>query len=439
MTKDVDNVQSRYVFVSGKNWKLSLAELTTFLGTTSFEFKIDDYSRSFFSTTVDRPLDPSIIDRLGGTIKIGISQLTIPLAEVRDAFLRRNKQSRENVRQLLISNKTVDAVFSHRLETSTFGVSVYVDDHRLQSKSGEMQRFFGSYFKKGLAARGERSSFMGYPKGRRQQQLTHVEVLKKELIEKSGEVLFCLDGREALLAKTIGVHNPFEFQKRDVDRPCKRRIFSIPPRLARIMVNLSRCRSGSIFLDPFAGVGTILQEAALAGAEIMGVDIDPWCINSCMLNLNWLRKEYGLRDVCAKFLVGDARRLSDKIQDGSVDCIATEPDLGPPLRHLPAPAYASKVICNLKPLYWGFLAEAYRVLKNAGYLVLVSPWIKTRDRSHVSLDLSEKAEALGFKVVFPFTQQNFKDSLSEDLIRREKLIDVEERHKIGREIHVFRR
>ena len=105
-------------------------------------------------------------------------------------------------------------------------------------------------------------------------------MLKKNLVENKAEVLFCIGRTETWVATTVAVHNPFEFQKRDIYKPNQRKIFGMPPRLARIMVNLSSCTSGKTLLDPFCGVGTILQEALLEKANAVGLDVNPWCVKA---------------------------------------------------------------------------------------------------------------------------------------------------------------
>jgi tRNA G10 N-methylase Trm11 len=64
----------------------------------------------------------------------------------------------------------------------------------------------------------------------------------------------------------------------------------MPPRLAKIMLNLSHCKPGKIFLDPFCGVGTILQEALLIQATVVGIDANSWCIAAAQTNLEWAKK-----------------------------------------------------------------------------------------------------------------------------------------------------
>ena len=143
---------------------------------------------------------------------------------------------------------------------------------------------------------GKKANFMGFGSDRKLAQLSHVEVLKKNLVENKAEVLFCIGRTETWVATTVAVHNPFEFQKRDIYKPNQRKIFGMPPRLARMMVNLSACKSGKVLLDPFCGVGTILQEALQEKAMVVGMDVNPWCVKAATENLEWLVHEnMGLR------------------------------------------------------------------------------------------------------------------------------------------------
>ncbi len=433
--------QTIYVFAPGKNWKLSLAELVSFFKARKFKFEIVGLSKSFFVIASEGPLNPSIIDDLGGVIKIGRGISCIPLKTVENAFLRRKKQARTDIKTYLSADHATNEIFETPLEKFTFGVSLYFENSRFLRFSREAQRFLGSYFKEELAAQGKKANFMGFPKDREMPQLTHVEVLKKNLIEKSAEILFCIGKNQAFISKTIAVHNPFEFQKRDIDRPVQRRIFSIPPRLAKIMVNLASCLPGNILLDPFCGVGTILQEAMLLKAKVLGIDINPWCVKASCSNLEWLKQQYDLDRADYTVLLGDARRLTNQICKESVDCVVSEPDLGPPLRHFPTESYAKRIVNTLEPLYWDFLEETYKVLKDGGRLVVVAPYVKARNGAPVHLNINERAMTLGFKVSRIFRKGFFvEDSLLiENLAMTASFVDVEQRHKIGREIHILQK
>jgi tRNA G10 N-methylase Trm11 len=302
-----------------------------------------------------------------------------------------------------------------------------------------IQRFVGSALKDELADLGKKSKFMGFSNERKQAQLSHVEVLKKNLVENRAEVLFCIGRNETFVASTVAVHNPFEFQKRDIYKPNQRKIFGMPPRIARIMVNLSACAPGLVLLDPFCGVGTILQEALLERAMVVGMDVNPWCIKATSENLEWLVREYGLEGSDFRVLQGDVTKLVEKIGQEAVDCIVCEPDLGPALRQVPTGPYAEKIIEKLKPLYFGFLEQAYRALKPSGRLVLVTPYIKTRSGQSVTMPIGEKLEHLGFKVNYAFSKEMFSQSAGglERLINTSSLVEMDERHIVGREIHIL--
>lgn len=59
-------------------------------------------------------------------------------------------------------------------------------------------------------------------------------------------------------------------------RPRSRPFFhpsAIFPKLSRALVNLSRCKRGDVFLEPFAGTGSIAIEASLVGAKVVAVDL----------------------------------------------------------------------------------------------------------------------------------------------------------------------
>ena len=432
--------QTTHVFIPGKNCKLSLAELVSFLEAREVKFEIFTFSKAFFAVSSENKTDAATIADLGGIIKIGKVTTDFATAIVEKAFLQKDKQAQEQIKNSITSNIPIDEMFELASGKSIFGVSVYCAEKALRSVSKIMQRFVGSSLKRELAAHGKKANFMGFSKNREQPQLSHIEVLKKSMVENKAEILFCVGINQTLLATTVAVHNPFEFQKRDIGKPNQRKIFAMPPRLAKIMINLASCTPGKTLLDPFCGVGTILQEALLAKAKVFGVDINPWCVKAAGENLEWLKKEYALKEAEYTVLPGDARRLKDKIEQ-EVDCIVTEPDLGPALRHMATTPYATKIIGKLEPLYYGFLEEAYKLLKRDGRLVLVAPYIKTRSGKPVTMPIGEKAVKTGFRRVYLFQRRIFAEDsgIQENLMEMASFVDVEERHKIGREIHIFQK
>lgn len=428
------------VFISGKNWNLSLAELVSFLGARKVKFEICEFSREFFVIKISKDGEALDVADLGGIIKIGTVDKSFSTDLLADACLRENKKSKTQAREEITTSGLVAGMLDKAKNKYTFGVSVYNAEEALRPVTKNIQRFVGSAIKQELRGQGVKAGFIGFSRDRKKPQLKHVEVLKKAMVENKAETLLCVGKERAWLATSTSVHDPFEFQKRDVGKPRQRRIFAIPPRLARIMVNLSHCTAGKVLLDPFCGVGTVLQEALLAKAKVVGMDMNSWCVEAAKKNLEWLTKEYGLKSAEFRILRGDALGMARKVGQ-TVDCIVTEPDLGPALRDIPTATYALKIAEKLKPLFFSFLEEAYRVLVRGGRLVLVSPYFKTRSGKPVRLALDEKAEETNLVKVLPFQKGFFvkDDAATQKLVRTRSLWDVTERHRVGREIHVFQK
>ncbi|XHH08100.1 MAG: TRM11 family SAM-dependent methyltransferase [Candidatus Bathyarchaeia archaeon] len=428
------------LFISGKNWQLSLAELTAYLQAKQISFEIQHFTKQFFTIQTQQTLNPKVIDDLGGTIKIGQAMLTLPSQQVKDAYIQHNKQTEKQVAEALNKSGIVDQMAKQVEGKVFFGVSVYFEEEHSKSRAGEIQRLLGSAIKDELAGYGRKARFMGFA-DKSQGQLSHVEVLKKGLVGTKSEVLLCIGKETTWIATTIAVHNPFEFQKRDIYKPRQRKIFGMPPRLAKIMINLSGCTEGKTLLDAFCGVGTVLQEALLIKAHVVGTDINAWCIKASEDNLEWLTQEYELQNVDYRVVQSDVNVLSRKIGRETIDCIVSEPDLGPALRQVPTTPYAHKVIDKLTPLFFGFVEEAYKVLKPDGKLVLVTPYIVARSGQVVTMPIAEKAESAGFVQVKPFSQEAFAKTAvnMEALTGLESLVEADQRHLIGREIHIFRK
>lgn len=74
-----------------------------------------------------------------------------------------------------------------------------------------------------------------------------------------------------------------------------------------------------------------------------------------------------------------------------------------------------------------------------GRLVFVTPYIITRSAQAVTMPIEERLEKLGFKKVHPFTKEKFSQSAQgvDALLTLASLIEIDEHHKIGREIHIY--
>ncbi len=226
--------------------------------------------------------------------------------------------------------------------------------------------------------------------------------------------LFRGDG-SFLVGETVKVTDPFELKKLDVERPVQRPILSIPPRLARIMVNLTEVRRGS-FLDPFCGIGTILQEFVLQVLNAYGSDRDEKRVKEAKRNLAWLRREFRLKN-SAHLEVCDARKLKRCFRQ-RFDAIVTEPYLGKPLRRNPGRGEAIKLANELDRFYYSVFEGFADVLKGNAKVVFVFPAYRLSDGRIYRKDRKWLGK-LGFEVLGRY-------------------LDYEERHRLIRDVHVLR-
>ncbi|MEM5814436.1 MAG: methyltransferase domain-containing protein [Candidatus Aenigmatarchaeota archaeon] len=383
-----------FVFILGKNAELSKAEIESYLKARSIDFEAADGSEEFLVVRAER-LPVEMAKELGGTLKTGeavFSSGREEMAELADEIKRK---------------VNFDPLFLSLPDKPLFAVSAYGDRNDAV--------FLAEFFKNALKNYVKGPSYVHLAE--RESAVSHTDIIKKKILQKGFEMLACRGGL-FWLAKTTAVHDPFEFRKRDLERPAQRAIYSIPPRLARMMVNLSGITEG-VLLDPFCGVGSILQEAALAGLQIRGVDIDAKAVEGCKKNLAWLEKEckISIGGLDEKISVWDARRLAERFSANSIDAVVTEPYLGEPLKEKPSESEARKILERLGPLFEESIREMAKVLKQKGRIVIVSPFFET-EKGKMGLDMAVLARKnrLVLKAQFP---------------------DFEERHRTLRMINVL--
>jgi tRNA (guanine10-N2)-dimethyltransferase len=157
-------------------------------------------------------------------------------------------------------------------------------------------------------------------------------------------------------------------------RPRKRPVFhpsTMPPKIARCMVNLARATPGLIFADPFSGVGGILIEAAVVGCKVVGMDASPRMLRGARRNA----KFFGLQ--ARGFVNGDARHLP--LRD--IGAIATDPPYG---------RDSSTMGVRVDDLYRDFLSETKYCLSRGSHLCISSP---------VEVEIESYAQEAGFELV----------------------------------------
>ncbi|MFQ5711137.1 MAG: hypothetical protein ACE5GD_05065 [Candidatus Geothermarchaeales archaeon] len=140
-------------------------------------------------------------------------------------------------------------------------------------------------------------------------------------------------------------------------RPRRRPSFTpatLHPKIARIMVNLSKVGRGEVLLDPFCGVGGILIEAGLIGARVTGFDILRRRALGAKKNLEWTGVEP----------LGVLRADAAKPPIKRVSVMVTDPPYG---------ISASTAKRSYEEIYGSLLNYACEALPPGGRLVFFHP------------------------------------------------------------------
>jgi len=341
-------------YILGSNPALSAAEIAAVLGSADFKFSRSSEQVLLLDDAGPEPRD--LMRRLGGTIKIG-RLLPVELEPSPDALA-------ELMYEQLSAAKSA-------VPRRTFGYSVYPLGTSSRGAAAGLKNA-GMKTKTLLKEAGISCRWVKAQEG---PALTSVAVTKNKLIEEGAEFVV-LAGKEKLLVGVTEAVQPFEeFSEQDFGRPSRDTFQGmLPPKVARMMINLAAAPPSGRLIDPFCGSGTVLTEALRLGyAAVAGSDKNPEAVRSTGANIDWLRRRQPEIAGTSEVFAADARNLPGQIAAASVDAIVTEPFLGPPRRGKETRGELQKTLSELANLYRDALAGWRRLLKDGGCVVIVLP------------------------------------------------------------------
>lgn len=327
-----------YAFILGSHPELSLAELEAVL-----QLNLTWRQQAAFLTTSE-PIDANaLMQQLGGTVKI---------VELIGDF---------------DEEQIVDWLYEQidRSSKFHFGFSLYaVDDGVALKKHWKTIHKLGISIKKILRADGVSARYVQS----REIALSSVIVHKERLL-KNGVEIVLFKGRNSLrFGRTLAVQPFQEFSRRDYGRPGRdQRSGMLPPKVARMMMNIAQPAPDAAILDPFCGSGTVLQEALLLGfTNVIGSDISKKAIDDSRKNLEWLKLP------SVPLHVVDVLKINTVLNSNSVDCIVSEAYLGPvDLKKMTAAQ------TELTKLYKEAFTSLKKILKPDARIVIALPaWKK---------------------------------------------------------------
>ena len=383
-----------YYFILGQNPALSITEILSVLPNN----KLVNFSREVLVMDMKEQVDVrELMGKLGGCIKIGKVELEWNKLDV--------QKSAEQIIDKFFDLKSGKKVF--------FGFSTYFLSDKGSPSTGSGSSSSGSSTVKNLAKE-IKSELKQKGVGARwvisrEKNLSSVVVAKNKLLTRGAEICLLVDGGKIYAGKTLAVQAFAEYSNRDYGRKHRdTRSGMIPPKLAKMMINLSGVKSGETILDPFCGSGTIVQEGVLMGYEMVGSDISAKAVTDSKENLAWLVGTVGTAH-CAvrpdyKIFQCDARNVSSKIPPQSINAIVAEPYLGPPLRGNINEKDLKKIMIELSDLYLASLQEFKKVLRKEGRVVMVWPvWRGIRGqgsgfRGGKFLSIMDDVKKLGYQI-----------------------------------------
>jgi len=367
----------QYFLILGKNPILSKAEIEAVLELKVIKYKVVKFYAQVLILEIEEQLEIEWLNQcLGGTVKIG------------------------NILGVVKSLENFEDKFFDWVEFGNgkvfFGFSLYSLDPGGSLKKCQRQLIpVAMEIKRKL--REEKHINSRYVVSK-EIELSSVIVQKNKLLKNGAEICFFVDTKEILVGQTLAVQPFEEFGERDFGRPSRDQISGmLPPKLAKIMINLAQVNVDKTIVDPFCGSGTILQEALLMGYQkIIGFDISDKAINDTKNNLAWLEKNFSLKFKSLKVESLDVKDLNQRIDLDSIDAIVTEPYLGPAQKGNETPRQIQAAIKDLEKLYLVAFSQFYKVLIKGGKVVCVFPIFKI---DNLKLNILPEIRKMGFKLL----------------------------------------
>ena len=402
----------KHFFILGNNPTMSFIEIKAVLSLKPADILF--FSEEILIVDINYDLDLQImINKLGGTIKIGVIYNELPTRDVKQGVAGYEIATAEIFK--LINTDKINGKFN-------FGFSYYgagkIDERKLAMEIKEALK------EKDFSSRWVSS---------REKQLSSVVVEQNKLLGDKGLEVVIIKNQNSYYIGTTSVVQPFkELSKRDYGRPGRDDYSGmIPPKLAKMMINFTSKKPEGVLLDPFCGSGTILTEAMLMGYKnLVGTDKSEKAVKDTRQNIIWIKDKCKVAGVKSQISQSDVRQLLKTLKPNSINLIVTEPYLGPP--RMKRDKYSiQKVVTELEQLYHEAILQFDKILKNNGKVTMVWPVFMIENNEPVFLNTKNILKNSSFQKtdsLFGFKNKVLK------LTDRRTLLYKREGQKVAREI-----
>jgi len=413
-----------YCFILGANHTLAKVEIINILLADNIEFKVIEASQETLIISSEEKIEGSKLTNISGNIAKFVEIFAdFPFKGFFKRFLE-------------------EVVKENFGDNVLFGISVYGSGGGAKklNKIWYLVPRLCQEIKNSLIASGKKVRFLSL----KERKLSTVSVDKSLLSKQGLEIVLCVSQEKIYVGKTIVVQDYEGYSFRDYGRP-RRDIKSgmIPPKLAKTMINLANKNKKQFFLDPFCGMGTILEELILLGYKnIIGTDIQEKTIADSRVNLDWLFQNYQSlekADYHIELKKCDVRNLSKTIIPQKIDAIITEPYLGSPQSKYFNPHQIKNEMRKIESLYLDAFTEFRKVLNKDGVVVIIFPVFRFRNEFFY-LEILDKIKQLGFKrkrFLPPTIAENATNLLQLKITKRGSIVYYRPGQTVSREIFIF--
>jgi len=359
----------KYLFILGRNLELSKAELFSYFEREGNKILSDKLIGNGFLVESEREIPQKIIETFGGVISIGKVLCKAENSELEKVNLYNGTKNNINF-----------CIWE-------FGEVKEIRDY-LKKRFGEERL---------KASEKHMGSFIDMQGGESVKNLGHKKTVDEEYF------IF-----EDYFGRITQRSDYEKIEKRDMEKPFRRSDLAISPRLAKIMINLSQVKKGDKLLDPFCGIGVVLQESLLQGIKAVGVEIDKDAAEKAVKNLEWGRfnkKNY-------KIINGDSKKVGVE----KVDVIVSEPDLGETLKKTTNEEKAKRIINDYENLMINVLNNMKKITE--GRIVFTAPLIMAH-KKRIGCDKQRILQKTGLKLAKGFPIPEYRE---EQVVGREIIV-----------------
>jgi len=383
----------KYLFILGRNIELSVAELRSFFRKNNWKFEKIKLAGNGLLVESSAKIGKGTVPKLGGTISVGE---VLASGDAKEIFSQLGKIELHSGK----SNKLNYVVHDFGSEILKDAENYLKQRFKAEKLKATEKKLTGSIQLQGGAS---------------------VAKVASSLIDEQFFIFSSKD--ENYFGRIFESSDYGEIEKRDMQKPVRRNELAISPRLAKILVNLSEVSSekGEILLDPFCGIGVVLQEALLQRIKATGIDIDKTAVAGARQNLEF----FGFDKKNYKLINGDSSKI--KINE-KISGVATEPDLGKLQKSVPGEEEARKIIGEFEKLMIKVLNNIKENVK--GKIAFTAPLIFAGKKGgRIGCDFKRIANSTGLKICEGFPIQEFRERFRAKSIIGRSIVVLESSNK----------